>query len=102
MTYWNLVDHYGPDAFARDLANAGGAGLITPDLIPEEADDWMAASAAHDLERIFLVSPSSTDQRIRSTVAACRGWVYATSVMGCDRHPDVQPECRAATGLPDP
>jgi tryptophan synthase, alpha subunit len=82
MTYWNLVDRYGPDAFARDLANAGGAGLITPDLIPDEAQDWLAASEAHDLDRIFLVSPSSTDERIRSTVAACRGWVYATSVMG--------------------
>lgn len=82
MTYWNLVDRYGPDAFARDLANAGGAGLITPDLIPDEADDWLAASNAHDLDRIFLVSPSSTDERIRSTAAACRGWLYATSVMG--------------------
>lgn len=82
MTYWNLVDRYGPDAFARDLANAGGAGLITPDLIPDEADDWLTASNAHDLDRIFLVSPSSTDERIRSTAAACSGWLYATSVMG--------------------
>lgn len=82
MTYWNLVDHYGVDAFARDLAQAGGAGLITPDLIPEEADDWLAASDAHGLDRIFLVSPSSSTQRIASTTAACRGWVYATAVMG--------------------
>lgn len=82
MTYWNLVDHYGVDAFARDLAQAGGAGLITPDLIPEEADEWLAASDAHGLDRIFLVSPSSSTQRIVSTTAACRGWVYATAVMG--------------------
>ncbi len=82
MTYWNLVDHYGVDAFARDLANAGGAGLITPDLTPDEAGDWFAASDAHGLDRIFLVSPSSTDERIAATTAACRGWVYATSVMG--------------------
>lgn len=82
MTYWNLVDHYGVDAFARDLANAGGAGLITPDLIPDEGADWLAASDAHDLDRIFLVAPSSTDERIRSTTALCRGWVYATAVMG--------------------
>lgn len=82
MTYWNLVDRYGPDAFARDLANAGGAGLITPDLVPDEAGDWFAASDAHDLDRIFLVSPSSTDERIVATTAACRGWVYATAVMG--------------------
>ncbi|MBA3530192.1 MAG: tryptophan synthase subunit alpha [Propionibacteriaceae bacterium] len=82
MTYWNLVEHYGVDAFARDLAAAGGSGIITPDLTPDEAADWMAVSDAHGLDRIFLVSPSSTDARLASTVAACRGWVYATSVMG--------------------
>lgn len=82
MTYWNLVDRYGVDAFARDLAAAGGAGLITPDLIPDEAADWLEASDAHGLDRVFLVAPSSTDARIVSTTSACRGWVYATSVMG--------------------
>jgi tryptophan synthase alpha chain len=88
MLYWNLVERYasggqrGVGAFARDLAAAGGSGLITPDLIPEEADDWIAASDEHGLDRIFLVAPSSTDARIASTVAACRGFVYATSVMG--------------------
>lgn len=82
MTYWNLVDRYGVDAFARDLAAAGGAGLITPDLIPDEAGEWLSASDAHGLDRIFLVSPSSTDERIAATAAACRGWLYATSVMG--------------------
>ena len=82
MTYWNPVLRYGVDAFARDLAAAGGAGLITPDLIPEEADEWMAASEAHDLERVFLVAPSSSDDRIARTVQACRGWIYAASTMG--------------------
>ena len=82
MTYWNLVERYGVAAFARDLASAGGSGLITPDLIPEEADEWLAASDEHGLDRVFLVAPSSTDARIRSTVAACRGFVYAASVMG--------------------
>jgi tryptophan synthase alpha chain len=82
MTYWNLIEHYGPDAFARDLAAAGGAGAITPDLTPDEAQLWMEVSDRHGLDRIFLVSPSSTDDRLLSTVAACRGWVYATSVMG--------------------
>ncbi len=82
MTYWNLVDRYGVEAFARDLAAAGGSGLITPDLIPDEADEWLAASEAHGLDRIFLVSPSSTDDRIVATTEACRGWGYATSVMG--------------------
>jgi tryptophan synthase alpha chain len=82
MTYWNLIERYGADRFARDLASAGGAGAITPDLTPDEAGEWFAASDDHDLDRIFLVSPSSTDERISSTVAACRGWVYATSIMG--------------------
>lgn len=82
MTYWNVVDHYGVDAFARDLASVGGAGLITPDLTPDEAEDWFDASDAHGLDRIFLVAPSSTDERIKYTTDVCRGWVYATSVMG--------------------
>jgi tryptophan synthase alpha chain len=82
MTYWNLVERYGADRFARDLASAGGAGMITPDLTPNEAGEWLRVSDAHGLDRIFLVSPSSTDERLRSTVAACRGWVYATSLMG--------------------
>lgn len=82
MTYWNPVARYGVDRFAADLASAGGAGLITPDLLPEEADDWLAASDAHGLDRVFLVAPSSTDERIAMTAKACRGFVYATSVMG--------------------
>ena len=82
MTYWNLVDRYGVDAFARDLAAAGGAGLITPDLVPDEASDWFEASDEHGLDRIFLVSPSSSDERIVATAKACRGWMYATAVMG--------------------
>jgi tryptophan synthase alpha chain len=82
MTYWNLIEHYGPMRFARDLAAAGGSGAITPDLTPDEAEEWLYVSDAHGLDRIFLVSPSSTDERLVRTVAACRGWVYATSVMG--------------------
>ena len=82
MTYWNPVLRWGGDAFARDLAAAGGVGLITPDLIPEEADAWMAASEAHDLDRIFLVAPSSTPERLSATVQASRGFVYAASTMG--------------------
>jgi len=82
MTYWNLVERYGADRFARDLASAGGAGAITPDLTPDEAAEWISVSDDHGLDRIFLVSPSSTDERLAATVAACRGWVYATSLMG--------------------
>jgi tryptophan synthase alpha chain len=82
MTYWNPVERYGVDRFAADLASAGGAGLITPDLVPDEAGEWIAAADAHDLDKVFLVSPSSTDARLAMTTAACRGFVYATAVMG--------------------
>ncbi len=91
MTYWNPVEHYGRarsdgrsgvERFARDLANAGGAGLITPDLTPDSGAEWIAAADSRDLDKIFLVAPSSTDQRLRYTTAACRGFVYATAVMG--------------------
>ncbi|MBM7367185.1 tryptophan synthase subunit alpha [Gordonia hydrophobica] len=96
MTYWNLILQYGVDAFARDFAAAGGVGLITPDLIPEEADDWLAASEAHDLDRIYLVAPSSTPERLAMTLDNCRGFVYAASTMGVtgarDRVSNAAPE----------
>ena len=82
MTYWNPVERYGVARFAADLANAGGAGLITPDLTPDSGPEWIAAADEHDLDKIFLVAPSSTDERIAMTTAACRGFVYATAVMG--------------------
>jgi tryptophan synthase alpha chain len=82
MTYWNPVDRYGVDAFARDLKSAGGAGLITPDLTPDEAGPWLAAADDHDLDKVFLVALSSTDERIAMITSRCRGFVYAASLMG--------------------
>src|SRR5436190_23045352 len=82
MTYWNPVERYGVDRFARDLAAAGGAGLITPDLTPDEAGEWLAAADRYGLDRVFLAAPASTDERLRQATAASRGFVYATSVMG--------------------
>ena len=82
MSYWNPIERYGVEQFATDLAAAGGAGAITPDLIPDEAAGWIAASDTADLDRVFLVAPSSTDARLASTTAACRGFVYAASTMG--------------------
>lgn len=82
MTYWNPVERYGVPAFAAQLAGAGGAGLITPDLIPEEAGEWLDAAGEHDLDRVFLVAPSSTTARLAATTRACRGFVYAASTMG--------------------
>jgi len=82
MTYWNPVDHYGVERFAADLAAAGGAGAITPDLLPEEAADWIAAATAHRLDPVFLVAPSSSQQRLRRVAEVTRGFVYAASTMG--------------------
>ncbi|MEZ0580931.1 tryptophan synthase subunit alpha [Nocardioides sp. MH1] len=82
MTYWNPVERYGVDRFAQHLHDAGGAGLITPDLTPDFAPEWIVAADARGLDKVFLVAPSSTDERITMTTAACRGFVYATAVMG--------------------
>jgi tryptophan synthase alpha chain len=108
MTYWNPVERYGVARFAADLANAGGAGLITPDLTPDSGPEWIAAADEHDLDKIFLVAPSSTDERIAMTTAACRGFVYATAVMGVtgartttsDLAGPLVARTRAATDLP--
>jgi tryptophan synthase alpha chain len=82
MTYWNPVVQFGVDAFADAIVNAGGAGLITPDITPDSADEWIAASERTGLDRVFLAAPSSTDARLASTVEASRGFVYAVSTMG--------------------
>jgi len=108
MTYWNPVLRYGVERFAAELVSAGGTGLITPDLIPDEAADWIAISDDVGLERIFLVAPSSSPERVASTTAACRGWVYAASTMGVTGArattssvaPGLVERVRAATELP--
>lgn len=82
MTYWNPVVQYGVDRFSDDLLAAGGAGLITPDLIPDEAKPWLSASARTGLERVFLAAPSSTEERLVQAVENSRGFVYAVSTMG--------------------
>ncbi|GEP25536.1 MULTISPECIES: tryptophan synthase subunit alpha [Cryobacterium] len=82
MTYWNPVVQYGVERFADDLRAAGGAGLITPDLIPDEAADWMTASVRTGLDRVFLAAPSSSDARLVQAIEASRGFVYTVSTMG--------------------
>ena len=82
MTYWNPVLQYGVDAFADALVNAGGAGLITPDITPDSAAEWIAASDRTGLDRVFLAAPSSTDSRLAMAVESSRGFVYAVSTMG--------------------
>lgn len=82
MSYWNPIERWGVDRFAEKLAASGGSGLITPDMIPDEADDWQKASEAHGLSRIYLVAPSSTAERLQMTADAASGFIYATAVMG--------------------
>lgn len=108
MSYWNPILRYGPGAFARDLAAAGGSGAITPDLTPDAADEWIAPAREHDLDTVFLVAPSSTDERIALTTQACRGFVYAASTMGVTgarasisaAAEDLVGRTKARTGLP--
>lgn len=82
MGYYNLMHARGVDNFARDLKNAGGAGMVTPDLIPEEAGEWLTASDKYDLDRIFLAAPTSSDERLRKIIEVSRGFVYTVSTMG--------------------
>lgn len=82
MTYWNPVLAYGVERFASDLAESGAAGAITPDLIPDEATKWISATNAHNLDRVFLATPSSSDSRVGNASESSRGFVYAVSTMG--------------------
>src|SRR5690606_7521099 len=82
MTYWNLVVQHGVDRYARDLREAGGAGLITPDITPDAADHWIAASEREGLDRVFLAAPTSSDERLTLIARSSRGFVYTVSTMG--------------------
>ena len=84
MTYWDPIARYDVARFAHDLAEAGGAGLITPDLPLDRAEEWVAASDQHGLDRVFLVRPSASAQLEALSGAAklSRGFVYAASVVG--------------------
>src|SRR5690625_2891958 len=82
MTYYNPIFRYGVERFARDLAAHNGAGLITADLTPDEAQPWVQAADSYDLDKVFVVAPSSTDERLAMAAAAGRGFLYAASTMG--------------------
>ena len=100
MTYWNPIEKYGVDAFARDFAAAGGAGIVTPDLIPDEAEEWFAASDAHRLDRIFLVAPSSTPTRLEMTADGLPWLRLRDERHGRDRRPRADVRRGAGPGLP--
>jgi tryptophan synthase alpha chain len=82
MTYWNPIERYGVDNFLKELKSNGGSGVITPDLTIEESEQWIASSTAHDTNRIYVVAPSTSDERLRKVTQATSGFVYAASLMG--------------------
>ena len=82
MSYWNPIEKYGAERFADELAEAGGAGCILPDLPVQESASWRESAARHGLATVFVVAPSSTDARLREITAAGSGFVYASSLMG--------------------
>lgn len=108
MSYWNPIEQYGIERFARRMAEAGGQGIITPDLTPEEAADWIRVTTDHSLDRIFLAAPSSTDARIERVASVSSGFLYAASTMGVtggrtsvsSAAPDLVRRCRTLTSLP--
>ena len=82
MSYWNPILRIGLKKFAEELKTAGANGLITPDLIPDEARDWIEISEELGLDRVFLIAPSSSDVRIKRNAEASKGFVYTVSTMG--------------------
>ncbi|MGB3414167.1 MAG: tryptophan synthase subunit alpha [Microbacteriaceae bacterium] len=82
MSYWNPILQYGPKAFAAEFKAAGGNGIITPDLIPDEAALWFEAADKHGLDKIFLAAPSSSAARLSLVQNSGSGFVYAVSTMG--------------------
>jgi tryptophan synthase alpha chain len=82
MSYWNPIMQFGVERFADELSAAGGAGIITPDLVSDEAADWIAASQRAGLDRVFLAAPSSSEARLVRVIEASTGFVYAVSTMG--------------------
>ena len=82
MSYWNPIEKYDIAKFAKDLASAGGSGVITPDLTIEEAGPWLAACKESKINPIFVVAPSSNDERLGKVVKNCGGFIYAASLMG--------------------
>lgn len=82
MTYWNPIERFGLDAFAQELANNGGSGVITPDLTIEESAGWISATRAAEVNSIFVVAPSTTNERLKLVTQKCSGFIYAASLMG--------------------
>ncbi len=82
MTYWNPIEKFGVEAFAQEISNNGGSGVITPDLPIEESTQWQGAVQASGINSIYVVAPSTTQERLARVTSHCSGFVYAASLMG--------------------
>ena len=82
MTYWNPIAKYGVEKFAQSIADNGGSGVITPDLTIEESDEWIAATDKSGINPIYVVAPSTSNERLKNVTAKTGGFVYAASMMG--------------------
>lgn len=82
MCYYNLIFSYGVEEFAKKAAGSGIAGVIVPDLPPEEAREWRDAAARSNIDSIFLVTPTTTDERLKIITEASNGFVYCVSLLG--------------------
>lgn len=82
MTYWNPIERYGVERFAKEMADHGGSGVITPDLTIEESQEWREATQRSGINTIYVVAPSTGDERLAQVTSHCSGFVYAASLMG--------------------
>lgn len=82
MSYWNPIERFGVDRFTDSLKVAGGSGVITPDLTIEESEAWGIAMERNSLDRVYVIAPSTTEERLAKVVSQCSGFVYAASLMG--------------------
>lgn len=82
MTYFNPVFKYGLESFVTDASEAGIDGLIIPDLPPDEADELIRYARARDLATIFLLAPTSTDERVELISSTSTGFIYYVSITG--------------------
>jgi len=82
MGYYNPLLRFGVERACRELAAAGGDGWIVPDMPPEEAGELQAAAAAHGLDLIMFVAPTTPDARIAELVARASGFIYVVSLTG--------------------
>jgi tryptophan synthase alpha chain len=82
MTYYNPILNYGLEAFCKACVKAGVNGLIVPDLPPEEGLELEAVTQNNNLDLVYLLAPTSTDQRISTVAARSRGFIYLVSLTG--------------------